>query len=78
MKEIFFKGVAVALPLFVLGGLIYLVFNGFYQLYADMQLKRELDQIRRESEIRRQRRKESESATDQVSSSEQGPPPSMP
>ena len=78
MKEIFFKGVAVALPLFVLGGLIYLVFNGFYQLYADMQLKRELDQIRRESEIRRQRRKEAESAADQVSSAEQAPPASMP
>ena len=53
MKEIFFKGIVVALPVLVIGGLIYLVFHGFYSLYQDMKLKRELDQIRRESEQRR-------------------------
>ena len=53
MKEIFFNGIVVALPVLVIGGLIYLVFHGFYSLYQDMKLKRELDQIRRESEQRR-------------------------
>ena len=53
MKEIFFKGLAVALPLAVLGGLVYLIFHGFYSLFSDMRLKRELDQIKRESEERR-------------------------
>lgn len=53
MKEIFFKGIVVALPVLVLGGLIYLVFHGFYSLYEDMQLKRELEQISRESAERR-------------------------
>lgn len=56
MKEIFFKGIVVALPLLVIGGLVYLVFHGFYSLYEDMKLKRELDQIRREGERRRRER----------------------
>lgn len=70
MKEIFFKGIAIALPLLVVGGVIYMVFHGFYSLYADRQLKKELEQIRRESEeLRRQRppeekRKETASAED--------------
>ena len=53
MKEIFFKGLVVALPVLVIGGLLYLIFNGFYALYADMRLKRELDQIAEESAERR-------------------------
>ena len=53
MKEIFFKGVAVALPLVVLGGLVYLIFHGFYALYSDIQLKKELETISRESAARR-------------------------
>jgi|GEM_PF-5433167 len=53
MKEIFFKGIAIALPCLVIGGLFYLVFHGFYSLYADRQLKKELDQIARESAERR-------------------------
>ena len=53
MKEIFFKGVAIALPLLVVGGLVYLVFHGFYSLYQDILLKRELEQIKRESAERR-------------------------
>lgn len=56
MKEIFFKGVIVALPLVVFGGLVYLIFHGFYSLYSDMRLKRELDQISRESAERRRQR----------------------
>ena len=55
MKEIFFKGIVVALPVMVIGGLLYLVFHGFYSLYSDMRLKRELDQISRESAQRRAR-----------------------
>ena len=53
MKEIFFKGLVVALPIMVIGGLIYLIFHGFHSLYSDMRLKRELDQISRESAERR-------------------------
>lgn len=53
MKEIFFKAIAIALPLLAVGGVIYMIFHGFYSLYADRQLKKELDQIRRESEERR-------------------------
>lgn len=56
MKEIFFKAIAVALPLLAAGGIVYMVFHGFYSLYADRQLKKELDQIRRESEERRRQR----------------------
>lgn len=56
MKEIFFKGLVVALPIGVIGGLLYLIFHGFYSLYSDMRLKRELDQISRESAERRAQR----------------------
>ena len=56
MKEIFFKGLLIALPLLLVGGLAYLVFHGFYSLYQDMQLKKELEQIRLESEKRRRNR----------------------
>ena len=53
MKEIFFKGIAIALPLLVIGGLAYMIFHGFYSLYSDMQLKKELEQIKQESAERR-------------------------
>lgn len=53
MKDIFFKGIIIALPLLAGGGLLYLVFHGFYSLYQDMQLKKELEQISRESAERR-------------------------
>ena len=56
MKEIFFRGIIVALPLVVISGLLYLIFHGFYSLYADMRLKRELEQISRESAERRRQR----------------------
>ena len=56
MKEIFFKGLVVALPVLMIGGLVYLVFHGFYSFYADIRLKRELDQISRESAERRKNR----------------------
>jgi len=54
MKEIFFKGLVVALPILVIGGLVYLVGHGFYSLYADMRLKKELEEIARESAQRRE------------------------
>ena len=56
MKEIFFKGIAVALPCLVIGGILYLFFHGFYSLYQDRQLKKELDEIARESAARRRER----------------------
>ena len=55
MKDIFFKGLLIALPLLVIGGLLYLIFHGFYSLYQDRQLKKELDQIARESVERRRK-----------------------
>ena len=57
MKEIFFKGVAVAVPLVVLVGLVYWIFKGFHELYSDIQLKKELEQIRRDSAARRQQKR---------------------
>lgn len=54
MKEIFFKGLVVALPILVIGSLVYLVGHGFYSLYADMRLKKELEEIARESAQRRE------------------------
>ena len=56
MKEIFFKGLVVVLPILVIGGLVYLIFHGFYSLYEDIRLKRELDQISKESAERRRQR----------------------
>lgn len=56
MKEIFFKGIAIALPLLLIGGVVYMVFHGFYSLYSDIRLKKELDQISRESAERRKER----------------------
>lgn len=53
MKEIFFKGLVVALPVCIIGGLLYLIFFGFYSLYSDIRLKRELEQIADEAEQRR-------------------------
>ena len=71
MKEIFFKGVAVALPVVVLGGLAYLIFHGFYALYSDIQLKRELEKISRESAARRrQKRRPQEDETESVQHSD--------
>ena len=55
MKEIFFKGLVVALPLCVVAGLLYCIFLGFYQLYSDMMLKRELQKIEREAKQRRRK-----------------------
>ena len=67
MKEIFFKGVAVTLPVVALGGLVYLIFHGFYALYSDIQLKRELETISRESaERRRHESRSQEDATESV------------
>lgn len=63
MKEIFFKGLVVALPLCVLGGLIYAIFIGFYSLYSDMRLKRELNQIAQEAKERRRQQPKKESVT---------------
>lgn len=60
MKEIFFKGLVIALPVCVVGGLLYAIFIGFYSLYEDMRLKRELDQISREAEQRRKQETPSE------------------
>ncbi len=62
MKEIFFKGLVVALPICVIGGLVYTIFIGFYSLYADMRLKRELEQIAREAEERRRQEPEEDAA----------------
>lgn len=56
MKEVFFKGIAIAVPLLLVAGLVYLIFHGLYSLYSDMQLKKELEQIRRESAERRRLR----------------------
>lgn len=56
MKEIFFKGLVIALPVCVVGGLLYGIFIGFYSLYSDMRLKKELDQIAREAKQRREQR----------------------
>lgn len=70
MKEIFFKGLVVALPLCVIGGLIYCIFIGFYSLYSDMRLKRELAQIAREAEERRRQQPKEENAPASSSSVE--------
>ncbi len=61
MKETFFKAIAIALPLLVVGGVCYMVFHGFYSLYADRQLKKELDEISRDAEQRRRQRPAKES-----------------
>ncbi len=65
MKEIFFKGVAIAIPLAMILGIVYMIFHGFYSLYSDWQLKKELEQIRRDSVSRRRQRAESASEMDQ-------------
>jgi hypothetical protein len=64
MKEIFFKGVAVAIPVLLVGGLVYMMFHGVYSLYSDWQLKKELEEIRRDSIGRRRRARESGGAQD--------------
>ena len=70
MKAIFFKGLVIVLPVCVIGGLVYLIFLGFYSLFSDMQLKRELDQIAREAEQRRKQQPQSEAAPQQEHSVE--------
>jgi hypothetical protein len=67
MKEIFFKGVAIAIPILLMGGLAYLMFHGVYTLYGDWQLKKELDEIRRASMERRRRAREKNSGPDENS-----------
>ena len=62
MKEVFFKGLVVALPICIIGGLLYGIFIGFYSLFSDMRLKRELDQIKREAQARRKNQPKSEPA----------------
>lgn len=58
MKEIFFKGLVIALPLCVFGGLAYLIFHGFYSFYSDIKLKKELEAIARESAAKRKEQPE--------------------
>jgi hypothetical protein len=57
MKEIFFKGVAVAVVLSMAGGLVYMLFHGLYTLFSDWKLQQELQQIERESVARRRQRR---------------------
>lgn len=64
MKEVFFKGLVVVLPICVIGGLLYGIFIGFYSLYSDMRLKRELDQIAREAAERRRQQPQASDSQD--------------
>ena len=54
MKHFFFFGLAVVLPIVVIGGgLLYLVWHTCYALYDDWKLNRELAEIRAASRARR-------------------------
>ncbi len=77
MKEIFFKGVVIVLPLVVLGGLAYLIFHGFYALYADIRLKKELAQISRESATRRRQEPQQSAEKSAEKPAEPAQPPDL-
>ena len=53
MKQLFFTFLAIALPVIAFGGVIYMFLHGLYRLFDDWRLARELNDLRRESELRR-------------------------
>ena len=53
MKEVFFTGAIFGIAFFAIGGVLYLFIHGLYTILGDWNLRRELNDIRRESDERR-------------------------
>lgn len=62
MKNLFFLGVAVCVPLAILGWILYAYGKFFVSLFMGWRLGRELDTIQAESESRREKRKQEAAA----------------
>jgi hypothetical protein len=73
MKEAFFTLIALALPLVVFGGILYMFFYGLYQVVSDWQLGRELRQLRQNTQQRPDAASH-RSTLDVLSSMSDGPP----
>lgn len=69
MKQIFFTGVILTIPLLIAGGFLYMLGHGIVSLISDWHLNRELARLRAETESRR-RQSGGTSATKELSSQE--------
>jgi hypothetical protein len=58
MKQFFFYGVAIVIPLTIVAWFVYAVGRSLWTVFEDWRLGRELNQIEAESASRRQRRRE--------------------
>lgn len=58
MKKWFFFGVVLAIPILAVFGLLYLLGQGLWTLWGDRQLAREADDIRRDVNARKERRRQ--------------------
>ena len=56
MKELFFTLLALSIPLVILAGLLYMFGHGLFTVASDWFERRELEQLRREMLLRRQRK----------------------
>jgi hypothetical protein len=57
MRQYFFIGVAVMIPLAILGWFIYALGRGFLSMYEDWKLGKDLDQLQAEAEGRREQKR---------------------
>ena len=62
MKQYFLRALLLLLPVILAGGFFYLVWHAFSSLYSDWKLKKELEEIRAESEARRKENKSDETS----------------
>ena len=53
MKQFFFVGIALSIPIILGGVVLYWFFGGLWAAYSDFRLRRELKEIESESQVRR-------------------------
>ncbi len=55
MKDAFFTLLALSIPLIILAGLFYMFGQGLFTVARDWQERRQMDQLRRDTQLRRQK-----------------------
>ena len=55
MKDVFFTLLALSIPLIILAGIVYMFGQGLYTVARDWQERRQMDQLRRDTQLRRQK-----------------------
>jgi hypothetical protein len=66
MKNFFFMAILMAVPLAILGALLYSVAKYVWSLYQDKKLYRELDEIEAECKRRRQQPSQERQSSEEI------------